>query len=87
LSVSFELDAAGTTLTATGNGGTPPYAYLWYYPDGDTINTASISVMSGLTYAIYMYDSQGCALEEIYTKVRYPQIIEDTLLFLNNSVF
>lgn len=67
LSVSFELDASGTTLTASGNGGTPPYGYLWYYPDGDTTNMASISVMSGLTYGIYMYDSQGCALEEIYT--------------------
>ncbi|MFN3916714.1 MAG: PKD domain-containing protein [Flavobacteriales bacterium] len=47
--------AAGTTITATGSGGTPPYQYLW--STGET--TASIFVGAG-TYQVILSDGSGC---------------------------
>ncbi len=63
LTLAFELDDAGTTLTAVPDGGTAPYFFEWYLPNGSTANTASIPVVSGATYAIYMYDSADCGNE------------------------
>jgi hypothetical protein len=47
--------ASGTTITANGGGGTPPYNYLW--STGDT--TQSIFVNVG-TYWVTLGDSSGC---------------------------
>ncbi len=47
--------SAGTTITANGGGGTPPYNYAW--STGDT--TASIFVNIG-TYIVTIGDSSGC---------------------------
>ena len=47
--------ASGTTITANGGGGTPPYSYLW--STGDT--TQSIFINVG-TYYVTLSDSSGC---------------------------
>jgi len=47
--------SSGTTITANGGGGTPPYTYLWN--TGDT--TQSIFVNVG-TYWVVLGDSSGC---------------------------
>ncbi|MBL4704476.1 MAG: hypothetical protein JKY54_08135, partial [Flavobacteriales bacterium] len=40
------IEAVGTTLTAAGVGGSPPYSYLW----SNGLTTSSISVTAGGTY-------------------------------------
>jgi gliding motility-associated-like protein len=45
----------GTTITAVGGGGSPPYSYLW--STGDT--TPSIFVGPG-TYSVLIADTTGC---------------------------
>jgi len=47
--------SSGTTITANGGGGTPPYSYLW--STGDT--TQSIFINVG-TYYVTLGDSSGC---------------------------
>lgn len=47
--------ASGTTITAVGSGGTPPYNYTW--STGAT--TASIFVGPG-TYSVILGDASGC---------------------------
>ncbi len=47
--------ATGTTITAVGAGGTPPYTFLW--STGET--AASIYVDAG-TYTVQLSDTSGC---------------------------
>jgi gliding motility-associated-like protein len=47
--------ATGTTITANGGGGTPPYTYLW----NTGATTSSIYVNVG-TYIVTIGDSSGC---------------------------
>ncbi len=48
------------TASASANGGTPPYQYLW--SSGDT--TANISALPPGTYTLSITDANGCTLEE-----------------------
>lgn len=63
LGVSFDFDAATSTLTASVNNGTPPYVYEW--SSGETTNT--IAVVSGNTYTVEITDADGCMGEDAYT--------------------
>ena len=56
LSLAFDLDAAGTLLSAVVSGGPNPYLYQW--STGET--TSSIAVVSGETYTVEVEDANGC---------------------------
>jgi gliding motility-associated-like protein len=62
--------AAGTTITAVGGGGTPPYSYQW--SNGET--SASIFVGPG-TYSVVLSDDSDCpptSTEVLVTQFEQP---------------
>ncbi len=86
--------AAGTTITAVGGGGTPPYNYLW--STGET--SASIFTGPG-TYTVLMSDATDCpptSTEVMVTQFAQPiQAIpgddilvcgQDATVYLNGTV-
>ncbi len=51
-----------TTLTATPNGGTPPFTYAW--STGATTQTITVSPTSNVTYKVVVTDATGCTAEK-----------------------
>ncbi len=64
LGATFELNNAGTTLTAVGFGGTPPYLYQWSTGESEP----TITVESGTTYLVVVIDANYCFVE-VYFEV------------------
>lgn len=52
------------TITATANGGTPPYSYLWS-PNSET--TASINNLTAGAYILAITDTNGCSMSDTVT--------------------
>jgi hypothetical protein len=50
--------SSGTTLTASGSGGSGPYNYLW--STGSSLPSISVSPSSTQTYLLTVTDSKGC---------------------------
>ncbi len=53
---------ADGSVLAIGQGGTPPYAYLW--ETGDT--TALLDMLSAGFYALTLTDAHACTLEQVF---------------------
>jgi hypothetical protein len=50
------IERQGNTLTASANGGTPPYAYLWSTGDQE----AAIIASENALYEVVVTDGKGC---------------------------
>lgn len=57
--------AANGSATATANGGTPPYSYLW--STGGT--TATINNLAGGTYTVLITDNHNCFITDTITLI------------------
>ncbi|MEZ4948898.1 MAG: hypothetical protein R2784_05845 [Saprospiraceae bacterium] len=59
ITVNQQISAPGANdgqLTASGNGGTPGYTFMW----SNGANTATISNLGPGTYTVTVTDSNGC---------------------------
>jgi hypothetical protein len=63
------------SATATVNGGTPSYSYLWM-PGGQT--TATASNLGGGTYTVTATDAQGCSIMDTIAVVAPTGIVSNT---------
>lgn len=63
--ITMPLECFGDTdgqMNANPSGGTPPYTYLWTFPNSNTATTQYISNLSLTgTYSVEVHDSKGCS--------------------------
>ncbi len=62
-----------TTLTANGNGGTPPYSYLW-----NNANPSQTNIVGAGTYTVELSDNTGCP--PVFTTVVVTEFTNPTVV-------